>query len=367
MKTNNITLLPCSNLHTVTLRVVGFWILILMLVLLFLSACSTTMQNSLTESESSVTNEGKDITTGPTQPDLTSTSTEKQTTGATHTTLTRPFPDFTPFYLQFLPQWLLNDLNGGCLAVGGGNIAANYQVWYEFIQKVGKGKDDVLMIQTFEIDSSKEINDSTRYHKLDRYRLSVTDNQAVWKCLSDDKEYITGNFSFSYDAESGMHQVFIGEIQVFKFVYFPYDPAQFALYFGYTPLEDLPSTYSKEDAIRDGCLVIDRGEIQNINVLSDFQDSFELYYDTGIYIRIFFDDAEGTRIMDLGSYNERTCIKVDYSRYLNQDDLEDMYVTTYYDNSVVGVEFGKDVCSLVLGSDFRETIFVIKDVTYIKK
>lgn len=290
----------------------------------------------------------------------------KPTRDVTHIPPTRPFPDFPANYLQFLPQWLLNDFNDGNFAVGGDSIAANYQVWYEFIGKINKNKDAVVTIQTFGIDSSKEVNDSTRYQKVSRYRLSVNSNQAVWKYLSEAKDDVTGNLSFVYDAETGLHEVFVGEKKVFEFIYFPYEPRQIALYFGYTPLEELPFTYSKEDAVKDGCLVIEQGVMQNINVLRKFRDAFEQYQEVGIFIRIFFEEDDGIKIMDIGSYNERTCVTLDCSRYSNRDDIEGMYVTTYYDNSVVAVEFDHDACSLDLGSDFREMIFIFEDVPYRK-
>ena len=353
--------------------------------LIYLSSCSTSIQNPsvapsfaadeknttsppqspLTPTPSFVADEKN--TTSPPQSSLTPTPSVKPTPDVPHIRPTRPFPDFPPNYLQFLPQWLYNDFDDGNFVVGGDGIAANYQAWHEFIGKVNKNKDAALTIQTFDIDLSKDILDSTRFQMAGRYHLSVVGKQAVWQYLSDDKNDISGKLSFTYDAETGLHEVFIGEKKVFEFIYFPADPKQIALYFGYTPLEELPSAYSKEDAVKDGCLVIEQGVIQNINVLINFRDSYDSYHDVGIFIRIFFEDDEGITIMDIGSYNERVCVIVDYSRYSNRDDMEDMYVTTYYDNSGVSIEIDNDVCSLDLGGDYiRATIFIFKDVPFKK-
>lgn len=274
----------------------------------------------------------------------------------------RPFPDFPPNYLQFLPQWLYDDFKDGYFIVGGDGIAANYQVWHEFTGKLGKGKDTALTIQTFEIDKSiEDILDKSRYHMLSRYHLSVMGDQAVWKCLSEDKDDVKGKLSFTYDNKTGVHEVFIERKKIFEFIYFPYDPKQSALYFGYTPLEKLPSEYSKEHAIKDGCLIIEQGVIQNPDVLTDYNSYYDSNY-LGRFIRIFFKDDEGIKIMDIGSCNERTYITVDYSRHSNRDGMEDMYVTTYYDNSWVGVSMDQDTCSLDLGREFFDTIFIFENL-----
>jgi len=261
--------------------------------------------------------------------------------------------------LQSMPQWLRDDIKNGNFAVGGDKVAANYQAWHEFIGKINKNKDAELTIQTFYIDESKDVLDNTRYQKVDRYSLSVADNQAVWQYLADDNSNVKGKFSLAYDDETGLHEVFVGDEKVFEFIYFPYDPKQIALYFGYTPLEELPPGYMKEAAIRDGCLVIEKGVIQNFDVIEKFTDSFGK--GAGLFIRIFFENDDGITIMDLGSYNERACVTVDYSRCSNRNDLEDIYVTTYYDNCVVS--FGGEENALILGFDDFEPIFIFKDVT----
>lgn len=101
---------------------------------------------------------------------------------------------------------------------------------------------------------------------------------------------------------------------------------------------------------------------QNINVLRNFRDAFERCQYDGIFIRIFFEDDNGITIKDVGSFNERACVTVDYSRYSNHDDIEDMYVTTYYDSYGVGIEITQDVCSLDLGLIFvRRYLFLMKN------
>lgn len=355
--------------------------------LVFLSSCSTSTQSpsatpSLITDENDTTSPSKSpLTPAPSvevtqdivdktnatvlpQYPATPTPSVKPTQDVTHIPPNRPFPDFPPNYLQFPPQWLLNDFNDGNFAVGGDSIAANYQAWYEFIGKVNKSKDAALTIQTFDLDLSKDILDKSRYQKTGRYILSVVGMKAVWKYLPDDKNDVTGELSSTYDAETGLHEVFIGDKKVFEFIYFPYDPKQIALYFGHAPLEELPSAYTKEDAAKDDCLVIEQGVIQNINVLSKFTDSFEQYYDVGIFIRIFFEDDEGIKIMDIGSYNERNCVTVDYTRHSKCDNMENTYVTTYYDNSGISVGGGDtpDLYNLTMGSDFRETIFIFRDM-----
>ncbi len=338
-------------------------IFVLGILLVFLSSCSTSTQNP-SGMPSLITDESN--TTSLSQSQLTYILSVKPTQAVPHIRPARPFPDFPPNYLQFPPQWLLNDFSEGTFVVGGDSIAANYQVWYEFIGKVNKNKEAVLTIQAFDIDSSKEVNDSTRYQKAERYRLSVAGKQAVWKCLSDDKNDITGKLSVMYDAETGLHELFIEGKKVFEFIYFPYDPVQSALYFGYTPLEELPSAYSKEDAIKDGCLVIEQEIIQNPDVLTNYSSYDDSNY-AGKFIRIYLKDDEGIKIMDIGSYNERVCVTADYSRHSSRDNMEDIYVTTYYDNCVIGVEFDHDVYSLDLGGDYiRETIFIFKDMPFKK-
>lgn len=327
--------------------------------LIFLPSCSTPTHNP-SATPSSIADENN--TTGTSQPPLTPTPSVKSIQAAPHIRPARPFPDFPPNYLQFLSQELLNAFDNGDFVVGEDGIAANYQAWHEFIGKVNKNKDAVLTIQTFNIDLSKEVNDSTRYQIVGRYHLSAVGNQSVWKYLSDDKDDVSGKLSFMYDAEIGRHKVFIGEKKVFEFIYFPPDPEQIILYFGYTLLEQLPSAYTSEDAIKDGCLVIEQGVIKNIDVLTNYRDSLGNYNDVGYFIRIFYEDNGGITIMDIGAYNERVYIIADYSRCSNRDDMEDMYVTTHYDNSVVGVEISHDVYSLHLSSDFRETIFIFEDV-----
>lgn len=336
----------------------GVWVI-------FLTSCSTDIQNSSVTSEPSVIIDYNNATDQSQFP-IDFTPYEKSTWDITNISLPRPFPDLPINYLRFLPQWLLNDFDDGSLVVGGDGIALNYQVWHEFISNISKNNDAVVTIQTFDIDSSKEAIDSTRYQKVSRYRLSVDSNQTVWEYLSDTKGDITGNFSIAYDGETGLHEVFVGEKKVFEFIYFLYDPKLSALYFGYMPLEELPYAYSKEDAAKDGCLIIDQGVIQNIDVLRNFGDAFEQYHDVGNFIRIFFEEDDNIKIMDIGFYNEHVFITVDYSRYSNRDKMEDVYVTTYYDNYVVAVEFDHDACSLDLGSDFRETIFIFEDVPYKK-
>lgn len=308
----------------------------------------------------------KNDATSPSQPQLTPIPSVKPTQDVTHIPPTRPFPDFPPNYLQLPPQWLLNDFNDKNFTVMGEGMAVNYQAWYEFTGKVNKNKDAALTIQTFNLDFSKDILDKSRYQKTGRYLLSVADRQAIWKHLSDDKNDIAGGFSFTFDAETGLHEVFIGDKKVFEFIYFPYDPKQIALYFGYAPLEELPSAYTKEDAAKDSCLVIEQGVIQNPGVLMKYNQQYDNPKYMGRYIRIFFEDDEGIRIMDIGSYNERDCVTVDYSRSPSRNGMEDIYVTTYYDNSMAAVEFDRDVYSLTLGGDIYETIFVFKDLPYKK-
>ncbi len=379
--------------YTGRLSRIGSYMLIFCLgvLLIFLSSCSTSTQSSSTtpshivgksdsiephrsslspvpstQDTSSVPHfivDENDVTS-PSQSQLTPISSVKPVQDVTHIPPTRPFPDFPPNYLQLPPQWLLNNFKDGNFTVTGGGIAINYQAWYEFTGRINKSKDAALTIQTFDLDFSKDILDKSRYQKAGRYLLSVVGRQAVWKYLSDDKNDITGKLSSTYDAETGLHEVFIGDKKVFEFIYFPYDPKQIALYFGHTPLEELPSAYSKEDAAKDGCLVIEQGLIQNINVLSKFTDSFEQYYDVGIFIRIFFEDDEGIKIMDIGSYNERACVTVDYTRHSKCDNMENTYVTTYYDNSGISIGGGDtpDLYELALTSDFRESIFIFKDM-----
>lgn len=276
----------------------------------------------------------------------------------------RPFPDFPPNYLQFPPQWFIDDYNNGTLFVGEDNIASNYQAWHEFISKINRGMNSSLYIQTFTIDTSKEVNDSTRYHKAARYYLTVLENQATWRDLSNDNIEIKGNLSIMYDAQTGLHEVFIKEDKVFEFVYFQYDPGQCALFFGYTPIDDLPETYSIEDAISDGCLVIKNNEIQNSEVIDKYNDLHNQADYVGRFIRIYFKDYRGVKIMDIGTYNERTYITVDYSRCSQYSSSEVTFVTTYYDNAWVTALYENDTYTLDVGFEFRDTMFIFKDLPY---
>ena len=272
-----------------------------------------------------------------------------------------PFPDFPPNRLQFIAQWLWDDIKNGNLAVGEDGVTVNYQAWYEFIGKLTRNEDSALTIQEFSIDKSKDIIDKTRYQKGGRYYLSVKDNEAVWQDLTENRSYVTGKFSSAYNDKTGLHEIFIGDKKVFEFIYFPYDPRQCALYFGHMPIEKLPRDYTEDDAIKDGCLVIEQGIIQNIDVLDNFVDSFKNYYDTGIFLRIYLEDDNGITIMDVGSYNERVCIVEDYSRNTGLSSVKDIYETTYYDNYTVSVDSENGVYSLALVSDEFETIYIFKD------
>ena len=131
-------------------------------------------------------------------------------------------------------------------------------------------------------------------------------------------------------------------------------------------MEELPVGYTSENAIKDGCLVIENGVIQNINVLTKSGDPFG--DDVGYFIRIFSKDDKGITIMDIGSYNERVCISVDYSRYSKCENMEDTYITTYYDNYAMSIGGGDnpDLYELALVPDFREPIFIFKDMPFKK-
>lgn len=328
------------------------YIISLGILLIFLSSCSMPTQNP-----SSITDDNFSQTSLVPSPSITPAQ------NVQHIRPTRPFPDFPPNYLQFVTQEIQKDFDIGTFLVKKDGIATNYQSWYELIGKINKNKDAELTIQTFDMDLSKEANDSTCYKLLSRYRLSVSGNQSSWEYLSDNKDYISGKLSLRYDEKTGIHEILIGDMKVFEFIYFPSDLMQAALYFGYTPLKELPVDYTSEIAIKDGCLVIENGVIQNINVLTKSGDPFA--DDSGYFLRIFSEDIKDITITDIGFYNDRACISVDYSRHSRGGSMEETYITTYYDNCSLGIggAYDPDHYELYLSFDYlAQPVFILKDM-----
>lgn len=277
-----------------------------------------------------------------------------------------PFPSATPYSLYPIGNELSDALDEEHFVVSDDGTAINYKPWHDFACRAGKNQDAYLTVRVFhkEFDTLVPETHAKTHAQVARYELSVSNGQALWEDSSDSNNKSSGKLSFTYDEESGKHEILIDGKVVFEFTYFPPDPSKIARYYGYTPLEELPDIYTREDAAADGCLVIVQGVIQNIGVFMD-------YVGSGGFIRIFTEDEKGVAMMDLsvkGGHDERVIVKTDFSRLINP--AEEPYFTDIHDQTIIGIGggFGADgfdsggLYSLFLNHAGREPEYIFKDL-----
>lgn len=248
-------------------------------------------------------------------------------------------------------------------------IALNYQVWADFAGKADKGINADITIQVHYEDPEVLWEGIEHEHaELEIYGLSVKDDTAVWTDTLDSANNASGKLSYTYSSDDGKHELFIDGEKVFEFTYFPPDPRQIALFWGFTPLEELPEDYSREQAEKDGCLVIYKDVIQNVDVLvTPRKLDGQTVYEYGSFIRIFVENNEGITIEDYGYYNTRICQMTDYSRLANPPEEE--YVTTIHDSSSTYMEDGREVNQLMsfgIDNDFYGTTIIFENLPYVK-
>ncbi len=291
-----------------------------------------------------------------------------------------PFPSATPYSLYPIGIQLSDALDEKNFVVSDDGTAINYKPWHDFACRAEKNQDARLTVLIFhkEFDPIIPETQSKTHVQVARYELLNNNGQASWEDTTDSGNNRSGKLSFTYDEESGRHEILIGDKIVFEFSYFPPDPDKIARYYGYTPLEELPDIYTKEDAAADKCLVIVNGVIQNIEVFIQYMNDPGSAKPGG-FIRVFSEDEEGVTITDIsykgridGNFDERVVVETDFSRLVSPPG--DLYYTDIHDQTIIGIGggFGADgfdsdgLYSLFLNHAGSQPEYIFRDLPSVK-
>ena len=215
------------------------------------------------------------------------------------TASSEPTPSPAPEY----PPSVVEAFKNGELVIEPNGDALNYQPWLDFISTLDT--DDPASLTVYlPMDNESGLHFSAR----------KAVESAVWQETSGlDADVIEGRvFTYSYDAPTGWHILYLNYQRVLSFIYFAPSHNEIASHWGYVPLEEIAPHYTWNEALADGCLVI-TDSIENEGMLTAFAGT--LGFDEGCFLRVYeADDQGGAVLVDISFDGKRAYITHDATR-----------------------------------------------------